>query len=98
MPIVNNFQCCFIVDEQKWFVRFTPHCFIIATPKTKLVFDYPDNKLPIYKEDIEINDNNKTIIGIFKTDLYTMYVSSVDNLEKNGSIDMVGMLVDKLLP
>ena len=92
MPVFNDYSHVFIVNNQKWLVRFTPYCFILATDKIKIVFDYPDNKLPIYSEEID----NNVIIGIFKTELYTMHVSTTN--KESGSIDMVGMLVDKLLP
>jgi hypothetical protein len=89
------------IDNQKWMIRFTPYCFILATDKTKIVFDYPDDKLPIYTERIEFIETGIITYGIFKTELYTMYVSATDNIIdpiESGCIDMVGMLVNKLLP
>lgn len=89
------------IDNQKWMIRFTPHCFILATDKTKIIFDYPDDKLPIYTERTEFTETGIVIYGIFKTELYTMYVSAIDNVIdpiECGSIDMIGMLVNKLLP
>lgn len=101
MPVINDHAYTFTENNQKWIIRFTPQCFILATDKTKIIFDYPNNKLPIYKEEIEYTDNGNIIHGSFKTDLYIMYVKATDNIMdsiESGSIDMVGMLVDKLLP
>lgn len=49
MPIISDHSYTLIENNQKWLIRFTPMCFILATDKTKIVFDYPNNKLPIYK-------------------------------------------------
>ena len=101
MTVISDHSYIFKENNQKWIIRFTPLCFILATDKVKIIFDYPNNKLPIYKEEIEYDDNGSIIHGIFKTELYTMVVNATDNIidtVESGSIDMVGMLADKLLP
>ena len=101
MPIPKEEIMILEIDKQKWIIRFTPYCFILATDKTKIVFDYPDDKLPTYTEETEFTETGNIIIGILKTDLYTMHVSATDNILdslESGSIDMVGMLANKLLP
>ena len=101
MPVISDNSVTLIENDQKWFIRFTPMCFILASDKIKIVFDYPNNKLPIYTEETDFDENGNIINGTFKTELYTMYITATDNIMnsvESGSIDMVGMLVDKLLP
>jgi hypothetical protein len=101
MPVISDNSVTLIENDQKWFIRFTPMCFILASDKIKIVFDYPNNKLPIYTEETDFDENGSIINGSFKTELYTMYITATDNIMnsvESGSIDMVGMLVDKLLP
>ena len=60
------------IDNQKWMIRFTPHCFILATDKTKIIFDYPDDKLPC-----SAKFKNTSFRSVLKFDKHKRYKSSL---------------------